>query len=167
MNSTYIHLLLNHFPIIGTLAGVGIILFGVIVKDMRVQNIALSIFVICSFIAIPVFLTGEPAEETVESLPGVTEVAIEKHEEAAQFSIWLMATLGILSTLSLIANVKEHSSSARLTLATAIFSIATFGSMAYTGKLGGEIRHIEIADGNAQQGGGENEEGANGEEGDD
>ena len=62
MDATHLHLLLNHFPIVGTLLGVGVMLYGYIVGSEQVKKAALWLWAAMALVAIPVFLTGEPAE---------------------------------------------------------------------------------------------------------
>jgi hypothetical protein len=37
MNATHIHLLLNHFPVIGTLIGSGLLLWGIVKKQDNIK----------------------------------------------------------------------------------------------------------------------------------
>ena len=76
MDATHLHLLLNHFPIIGTLLGVGVMLYGYVTSSDQVKKVALWTWALMALIAIPVYLTGEPAEEAVEGLAGVSESLI-------------------------------------------------------------------------------------------
>lgn len=144
MDATHIHLLLTHFPIIGTIIGIGILTYGHFSKNDSIKKVALVTFIIMSILTIPVFLTGEEAEESVEHLSGVSENMIEEHEELAEKAIWLMGLLGALSLLSLYAIVKKISFSKTLTLSTLVVSLITFGVFAKVGNLGGQIRHSEI-----------------------
>jgi DNA-binding response OmpR family regulator len=97
--------------------------------------------------AVPVFLTGEPAEEMVEGLPGVSEALIGAHEEAAELAIWVMEALGVLSLLALFINFKTERTTNAVMGITFALSLVTFGLMARTGYLGGQIRHTEIRSG--------------------
>ena len=107
MNLTHVHLVFTHFPIIGTLLGVGILAYGQFAKNDAAKKIALVTFVSMAILTIPVFLTGEPAEEAVENIVGVSENIIKEHEELAEKAIWLMSLLGILSLTSLFAIFKK------------------------------------------------------------
>ena len=49
------------------------------------------------------FLTGEPAEEVVGHLPGISEQAIEEHEEAAEVAAIVTGFAGLLGLWLLIA----------------------------------------------------------------
>lgn len=167
MDSTHIHLLLNHFPVIGTLIGSGLLVWGIIRKQINLQISASVILALMAIIAIPVYLTGEPAEESVEDLPGVSEGLIEQHESAATLAIWIMIITGILALASFIFNRMQKKQAGGLFIITAICSVLSFAAMARTGYYGGQIRHTEIRSGNTAvngEAGKENGEGDEGEE---
>lgn len=149
MNSTYLHLLLNHFPIIGTLVGSGLLLWGIIKKQTQTQSIAAGVLFLMAVIALPVYLTGEPAEETVENLPGISETMMELHEESANLAIWIMGITGIISLVAIILHRQKQAFSGKAYLLAFILSVVTFGAMVRTGYYGGRIRHSEIRDINA------------------
>ena len=165
MDATHLHLLLNHFPIVGTLLGVGVMLYGYIVGSEQVKKAALWLWAAMALVAIPVFLTGEPAEESVEELAGVSEALIHEHEEAAELAIWLMEALGLLSILSLVLSKVKPNSARAAYLVSTLLSLAVFGAMARTGYLGGQIRHSEIRSGQAVLNGGEGQNNAEAEGG--
>lgn len=148
MDATHLHLVLTHFPIIGTIIGVFILAYGYFFKNESITKVALITFVVMSILTIPVFLTGEEAAETVENIAGISENIIEEHEELAEKAIWLMGFLGVLSLFSLWAMIKKMSFSRTITLITFAVSIATFALFAQVGNLGGQIRHSEIRDAN-------------------
>lgn len=142
MDLTHLHLILNHFPIIGTLIGGSILLFGVIFNRKTVQVVGAIIIVLVALIAIPVYLTGESAEERVENLPGVSENYMEAHEEAAEMAIILITAAGLASLVALFT-YQRASARAFFSVAT-VLTLVAFGAMARTGYLGGQIRHTEI-----------------------
>lgn len=155
MDATHVHLLLNHFPIIGSLLGVGVMAYGYFTSSEQVKKVALWLWAAMAVVAIPVFLTGEPAEESVEGIASVSESLIEAHEEAAEFAIWLMEALGLLSLATLVMGWGKDNLSRPMVLVATVLSLATFGAMARTGYLGGQIRHSEIRSGVAAAGGAE------------
>jgi uncharacterized membrane protein len=149
MNSTYLHLLLNHFPIIGTLVGSGLLLWGILKKQTQTQSIAAGLLFLMAVIALPVYLSGEPAEETVENLPGISETMMELHEESANLAIWIMGITGIISLAAIMLHRQKHAFSGKVYLLAFLLSVVTFGAMVRTGYYGGRIRHSEIRDVNA------------------
>jgi uncharacterized membrane protein len=144
MDAAHLHLLLTHFPIVGTIIGIGILAYGQLSKNDEIKKVALGTFILMAILTIPVFLTGEGAEETVEHMAGVSEQLIENHEELAEIAIWLMGFLGILSLVNLFAIIKKFPFAKSISLITLIVSLGTFGLFAKVGSTGGEIRHTEV-----------------------
>jgi uncharacterized membrane protein len=133
MDSTHLHLILNHFPIIGTIIATGVMAYGFFTQSDATKKAALFTWVVMALVAIPVFLTGEPAEESVEGLAGVSEAIIEQHEEAAEIALWVMEALGLLSLATLFLGFKNESIKKLFTRGAFALSLVTFGMMAYTG----------------------------------
>lgn len=144
MDATHLHLILTHFPIVGTIIGIGIMAYGLFSKNDAIKKVALVTFVLMAILTIPVFLTGEEAEETVENIAGVSEQIIENHEELAAIAIWFMGILGVLSLITFFAIFKKWGFAKILSIITLIVSLGTFGIFAQVGNTGGEIRHSEI-----------------------
>lgn len=144
MNATHFHLLLNHFPIIGTLIGTIIIIYGFIANELKIKILSAYIIAAMSLIAVPVYLTGEPAEESIEHIKGISENSIELHEEAAEFAFILMSITGIVAIISIIVSKQKPALTHKTLFVLLIFSFFSFAAMARVGYLGGKIRHTEI-----------------------
>lgn len=144
MDSTHLHLILNHFPIVGTLIGTIILLYGLLKKNTGIQQVGLGTIAIMALIAIPVFLTGEPAGEKIENLPGIVKASIETHEEAAEVAYWVMLFAGLFAGIAIAAQMTGKKVAKTLAIATLFITVISFGLMARTGYLGGQIRHSEI-----------------------
>ena len=149
MNTAHFHLLLNHFPIIGTLLGSALLAWGILKDQHNLKSTAAVILSLMAIITIPVYLTGEPAEDAVEKLPGVAESMIELHEDAATLAIWLMGITGVAALIALFLSYQKKAVSKTAFIATFIFSLICFAAMARTGYYGGQIRHSEISVGAA------------------
>ena len=147
MNSTHIHLLLNHFPVIGTLIGSGLLLLGILKKNDSIKSSASLILMLMAVMAIPVYITGEPAEESVEKLPGVLDSMIELHEDAAKIAIWLMGLTGVFALAAIIFQMQKMQLAKHAYIFVFVFSLISFAAMARTGYYGGQIRHSEIRSG--------------------
>jgi uncharacterized membrane protein len=151
MNTTHLHLLLNHFPIIGTLIGSGLLLWGLIRKQNNLKVTAAFVLLVMALIAIPVYLTGGPAEESTEKLPGVSEAMVELHEEAAIIAIWLIGITGVLSLAALLFSWQKRKATNTVFVFVFAISLVCFAAMARTGYYGGQIRHTEIRNSNVAQ----------------
>jgi len=143
MSITHLHLLLNHFPIIGTLIGIGLLAFALVRKSDQLAKASLGLFVALGIIAVVVFLTGEPAEEAVEHLPGFSEAITERHEDLALYATIAIGVLGA-GALGALAAFRRRSLPRWVTMASFGFSIVVGGLMSYTGLVGGQIRHTEL-----------------------
>ncbi|HLG33531.1 MAG TPA: hypothetical protein VI757_01515 [Bacteroidia bacterium] len=145
MNQTHIHLLLNHAPIMGTAFGAALFFYGLFRKNSAVVDASLLAFAVTALVAIPVFLTGEPAEESIENIQGIVKSAIETHEENAEVAFWLMEALGLFSLVTFFVRRKENKMAIMLTNVSLIFSLVVFGFMVRVGNDGGKIRHPEMS----------------------
>lgn len=144
MNWVHIHLLLNHVPVLATLFGLVLLAVAVVKNSEELKRVSFAVFVITAIVALPVYFTGEPAEEAVEHLPGVSESLIERHEEAAQLAFIAVEILGIVALVGLALFRHAQSTPHRFSIASLGLAIVTGGMMAWTANLGGQIRHSEI-----------------------
>lgn len=144
MDQTHIHLLITHLPIFGSILGGFVLAYAIWMKSDQTKIAAYCLLIISSAGAIIAYLTGEGAEETVEDIPGVSEGAIEQHEDFAIFALIVVCILGIASFVSLYLTLKKSPLTRNAALLTLALSIIGFAFMARTGYLGGQIRHTEI-----------------------
>lgn len=144
MNPTHVHLALTHLPIYGTLIGLVILFIGLLKNNKILKLTAMVLFTCMSIVSIPVYLSGEEAEETMEELIPDSRHAIHEHEELAEKAIWLIAILGVFSVASLIAIKTDPPYRTILHWLTFLLAFGTFTQFFFLGKLGGEIRHTEI-----------------------
>lgn len=144
MDASHIHLLLNHFPILGTLIASGILLWGIYQKNHAIKMLAAALLVAMALIAIPVYLTGEPAEETIEHLPDFVESTVELHEDAALVALIIMELTGAVALGVFIIGLWRGIASNAGFYWVLGLSLVTCIAMARVGYLGGQIRHTEL-----------------------
>jgi len=144
MDPAHIHLLTNHIPVIGTLFGLVVLLYGMLGKKHDVTRASLGLFVLAGSGAGIAYLSGERSEDTVEGLPGVTEAFVEAHEEAALIALIAAIVLGVVALLVLLFRRQQIPRWATVT--TLVLALGTMGVMGWTANLGGQIRHTEIRD---------------------
>ena len=149
MNDAHYHLLVNHFPIIGVILGLGILVFGLVLKNNIVKNVAYSVFIVAAVFAAVSMATGEGAEEAVEDLPNIGKHIIHEHEEMAEKLAVVLYVLGVVSLLGLYTNFKNHSKAKLVSLLALVVAVLAVFLGKQTGTSGGEIRHTEIRTGAA------------------
>jgi uncharacterized membrane protein len=144
VNLPHIHLLLNHFPIIGTIIALGLFLFALIGKSDDLKRASLVIFAGIALLSIPTYMSGNGAEEALRKLPGVSKNAIMAHNNAALVSLVFVELTGMFAWLGL-WQFRRFLHARGWTLATVVvLSIAAVFFMTVTGNTGGQIRHTEI-----------------------
>jgi uncharacterized membrane protein len=144
MNQTQIHLLANHLPVMGFLFGIIVLVYGMASRSIQTRNAAYLVFIIAAIGGIIAFNTGEGAEEAVEHLAGISEEAIEAHEEAAETALIGIVALGIGALLTFILAFKKPEFEKRLSVAVLLISLAALGITIYSANLGGKIMHKEV-----------------------
>lgn len=145
MNAAHYHLLLNHIPVLTSMFSFAILVWGMAIKNQAVKRVALVGFVIAGVTVFAVFESGESAEDIVEDIATVSHDTIEEHEEAADVSKWLTVLLGLGGLGGLIMDRRQIKGLNTVLIALAALAIVTAASLAYTGYLGGHIRHTEIS----------------------
>src|SRR5574337_1346868 len=101
MNAPHIHVALTHLPVIGIIFSGILLLIAFLTMDKKLQRISFWFIFFVAISAIPVFFSGEPTEDVIEKLAGVSKTFIEKHEMFATISFVAMIILGLLSIIGL------------------------------------------------------------------
>jgi uncharacterized membrane protein len=143
----HLHLLLNHLPIIITGLALALLAFAVWRHDDTLERTGLVFLVVAALSALPTYLTGEGAEDAVKHLPGVTRDVIERHSDMALFAALFVGALGVAALWALWRYRRPIRIPRPFLLTLLAGSLIGAGLMAYTGLLGGEIRHTEVRPG--------------------
>jgi uncharacterized membrane protein len=144
MYSAHFHLLLNHWPIIGTFIALGLLVSAIVSAQRSLKQAALALFAFIALMAVPAFMSGNSANEFLKETPGVSMDLVQTHQGAALLALVSMELTGIFSWIGLWQFSRKKQSAAWNTAVVLLFSILTFGLMSVTGTTGGEIRHPEI-----------------------
>jgi len=146
MNLAHLHLILNHFPFIGTVVGLGLFVVSFAGKNDDLKPASLMVLAAAAFLALPTFFSGIGAQGALRKDPAVSAVLIERHEGAAMLALFFMETSGALALVGLwqehrVSTGKRRNWNLRAIL---LFSVVTAGLMTRVGTTGGDIRHPEI-----------------------
>ncbi len=144
MNQTHIHLLITHLPIFGSILGGLVLAHGLWTKSNQTKIAAYNIFIISAIGAGVAYLTGEAAEDTVENIQGIAKNMIDEHEDFAVFALVSSIILGVASIGGLFLTLRKSALTSTAAIVILFISLISFGLVARTGYLGGQIRHTEI-----------------------
>jgi uncharacterized membrane protein len=146
MNWAHVHLLINHFPVIGVLGAILLLVYSLVRKSEEVTMVSFGAFVLIALITLAVYFTGQAAEDVVKNLPGVTETYIGRHEEMAELALVLIEALGVLSLVGLFLLRRSGSIPKWAVVMVLVTSLIAAAVVGLTANLGGQIRHTEIRD---------------------
>lgn len=153
MNVVHLHLLLNHLPVIGSVFGLLLLAVAAWRRSDELSKVSLGFLTLLGAASIVVYLTGEPAQDAVENLPGFSEAIADRHEDAALLATIITATLGALALAALFA-YRRRGVPRWLTTLALVCTLGSTGFMGYVANLGGQIRHTEIRPGSMSSGAG-------------
>jgi len=144
-NGAQTHMLVNHFPVMGSLFSLLVLGGGFLLRSVTVRRTGMALLMFSALMAVPAQLSGEPAEEVIEHLPGVSESFIHDHEEAAELGFVLMAVAGVAAVAGLAAGrMRKDSIESKVQVAALMISLVAAGALGRAAHLGGLIRHTEL-----------------------
>jgi hypothetical protein len=144
MNWAHLHLMLIHVPVFGAFLVAGAAALIIISKDDALMRFALQFIILIGILTVPAYLTGEPAEEMIEHLPGVSEALINRHEGAAVYALILTEASALLACLSLWLRHRGSKQFNRTVGLLFLISLINIAAISWTANLGGQIRHPEV-----------------------
>ena len=147
MNAVHLHLLLNHVPVIGVPIGIALLAWAIGARERGQQRMALALLVVAGLATGLVYLTGDPAEDGVERLAGVSRAMIERHDDFATATVVAAHLLWIMGVITLFLSRQGRPLKRGLVVATLAVGLITSSMLAGTAWLGGQIRHDEIRSG--------------------
>jgi hypothetical protein len=143
----HVHLLVNHFPTIGMILGVGLLLLSFIRKNDHLKKVSLEVLFLIALATLPVYVSGQAAAETLKGQTGVSAEAILAHNDAALASFILMEITGFFAWLLLWRMRRIGWPTTGLTYTVLVLSVLTVAAVARAANIGGDIRHPEISGG--------------------
>jgi uncharacterized membrane protein len=144
MNLAHVHLLLNHFPTVGTVIAFGLLLLALIRKNEGMRRAGLEIFCVIALLTLPAYLAGVATQAIITELPGISVPMMARHHDAALIASVGMLLTGFTAWLGLWQIRRTSQQSFANLAAVLIFSALTMVLMGRAATMGGEIRHPEI-----------------------
>lgn len=144
MSSAYLHILLNHIPVIGTAIAAFVMFYGFFKRSDEIKKLALIILILVAATSIVVHQTGDKAKGSVVSIEGVNSDFIDPHEDFADKAIIVSNVVGILALVTLFIYRKPKHLPMWVAIVFFVLILGVNGMMAWTAHLGGMINHTEI-----------------------
>lgn len=144
MSAAHWHLILNHIPVVTLGLSLLMLAVALVTKHRTLQQVSVCLIVFGALMTVPVYLTGEPAEEHVEHLAGASEALIDQHEDAAEVALVAIGILGVAALGALVGFRRGATLPTWGMVALLFLTMSVGGIMAWTANLGGQIGHAEI-----------------------
>jgi uncharacterized membrane protein len=144
MNLAHLHLVLNHFPVVGTLIALGLFLGALAGRNEELKRASLVIFLVIALLTIPTYLSGNAAQQAIKNLAEVSQTSVVAHQDAALLAYVFMELTGGLAWFGLWQFRRNACFGRGTLLAILLLAFVTVGLMANAADVGGAIRHPEI-----------------------
>ncbi|MEQ1575599.1 MAG: hypothetical protein ABL993_15265 [Vicinamibacterales bacterium] len=159
LSLTHLHLLLNHFPTIGFIIGLGLFVIALIAGSEHLKTGSLVVLVGIALITIPTYITGNAGEEALCHVagntlggaptapctdPAVSRTLIEMHEGVAFLALIFVQVTGGFAWLALWQQRRFSRIPTWNTVLVLLLSVVALATVSRAASIGGEIRHPEI-----------------------
>ena len=101
MDAAYLHLLVNHFPIVLAVVGAIAAIVALFSGHRSTWAFALGALFLAGVTVYPAAFTGEQAEHVMEKAWFIDKARLEAHEDAAQLALWSTLASGLLAALAM------------------------------------------------------------------
>src|SRR5205085_5620880 len=101
MTLAHIHLLLNHWPIIGSFVGLGLFLVALAANSDDLKQTSLGFFAFLALLAIPTYMSGDVANEVLKTTTALPKDLVSTHQGAAMLALVSMEITGFAALIGL------------------------------------------------------------------
>jgi dolichol kinase len=141
----YLHVLLNHLPIYGTILGALALVISLVLRSRAAQIAALILTLIAGASAYPVLLTGQRAYKTIRAMSDDAGADwLDEHMDRAEKTIGVFYFLAALALAGLLMPIRWPKSAVPLAALTLVVAILCSGIAVYIAQPGGRVRHPEF-----------------------
>jgi uncharacterized membrane protein len=140
----HVHLLINHFPIIGSMFISVMFIIALLFKNVFLQKVSLWFLVGVALTTAITYASGGGTKSAVQALPGTSDAAIAAHEQAARYGLIIMFVAGVLALGGIILYSKRPVLPIYFRVSVMIVLLISVIVLTYIGFLGGLIMHPEI-----------------------
>jgi uncharacterized membrane protein len=146
MNLAHLHIMLNHVPSLGSIAGLLLLAAGIYKKDEAIKQFAYGVLVLITMAVLPTYISGAEAQRIVEKSPTYSAGMVQMHQNAAMITLLIMTAAGMFAWFGLWEYRRHSRSSSLTTMATLLATMAAVSVVLVTASIGGKISHQEIRD---------------------
>jgi len=140
----HLHVLLNHFPSVGTVIALGLFITSYRLKNEEMQRTSLVLFLLIGLLAIPTYISGAAARWAIQGNDGISREVITAHMDVALMAFTFLGISGSLAWLALWQERRFSSPPQWNLIAVFVTSLISLLYMSRAGNIGGHINHPEL-----------------------
>lgn len=139
----YAHLMLNHFPVVLSVAALAVTVLALILGKRGLWQTAMGALTCAGLFVYPVHFTGDKADHALNDPWFIRPGAIEAHDNAAGIAMVVILIAGAFAAYSWWRSMKRPADliPAWMRAGVVVGSLAAVTTVTYTAYLGGKIIH--------------------------
>jgi uncharacterized membrane protein len=139
----YVHLLINHFPVVLTVVALVASLAALLTNRRALWLNAMAMLTAAGLMVYPVHFTGDQADHALRDPWYIKEGVIDAHDDAAGIAMFIILAAGAIAAYGWWRALKRRDEiiPSWVRAAVLIGALAGFGSVAWAAYLGGKIIH--------------------------
>jgi len=140
---SYAHLLINHFPVVMSVAALSVAILALLFNRRGLWLTAMGALTAAGVFVYPVFFTGNKADHALKDPWYIHPGVIEAHDEAALWALWLILIAGAFAAYSWWRSLKRPAEAIPgwMRAGVVVAALAAVSVVARTAYLGGKIIH--------------------------
>jgi len=139
----YVHLLINHFPVVLTISALSVTILALLLGRRGLWLTAMGTLTAAGAFAYPVFFTGGKADQALNDPWYIHPGTIEAHDNAAGIALTVILIVGAFAAYSWWRSLKRPADliPGWMRAGVVVGALAAVGTVTYTSYLGGKIVH--------------------------
>lgn len=139
----YIHLLINHFPVVLSVAALSVAILALILNKRGLWLAAMAALTAAGLFIYPVHFSGNEADHALKDPWYIQPGTIEAHDKAAGFAMWVILIVGAFAAYCWWKSLKRPADliPAWMRAGILVGALAAVSIVARTAYLGGKIIH--------------------------
>src|SRR5204863_551039 len=97
VNWPYIHIVINHFPIILTIVGSAVLALALVVRRRGLWLYAVATLTLAGASVYPVYFAGDKAADAVRTTWYIIRSSVEEHDASANYALVAGLLMGVVS----------------------------------------------------------------------
>ena len=140
----HLHVLLNHFPSVGTVIALGLFVTAYHLKSDDLRRSSMVLFLLLGLLSIPTYISGAAARWAIQGNAGISPEIISAHMDQALMAFTFLGITGCLAWFGLWQERRFSETPKWNLIAVFVASLISLLYMSRAGNIGGHINHPEL-----------------------